>query len=173
MQETDCADLFAMMSDPEVVGQTIALEVHHEISETHDLLKAILNTYSEHPSIWSIFAITQKSDNKFIGYCGYYSYASACKRAEIGYALGKEFWGKGIVPEACKALVQYGFKDLDLERIEATVYPENIGSVRVLEKLGMQLEGVLRNHVIRDGVCRDRLMYSLLKDEWEVHSRIK
>lgn len=168
MQQSDLRDLFSMMHNSEVVNQTIALERHNDLSETEDLLKAILNNYDPESSTdWAIFAITLKSDNKCIGYCGFYAYASLFKRAEIGYALSQEFWGKGIVPEACQPLVEYGFKELGLERIEATVYPENRGSVRVLEKLGMQLEGVLRNHVIREGRCRNRLIYSLLRNEWK------
>lgn len=168
MRPTDLHDLFVMMNNSEVVNQTIALEPHNDLSETEDLLKAVLHNYAPESSTdWAIFAITLKPENRCIGYCGFYAYASLFKRAEIGYALCQEFWGKGIVPEACQALVEYGFKELGLERIEATVYPENKGSVRVLEKLGMKLEGVLRNHVIREGRCRNRLIYSLLRNEWE------
>lgn len=163
---SDCDDLFAMMADSEVINQTIALVQHTDRSQTQDLLQVIIQTYQEEFSTWSIFAIADKATNRIMGYCGFYAYAPLFNRAEIGYALCRAYWGKGIVPEACKALVRYGFSVCGLNRIEATVYPENIGSMRVCEKLGLKYEGILRQHVNREGRYRDRLLLSLLKEEW-------
>jgi [ribosomal protein S5]-alanine N-acetyltransferase len=74
-------------------------------------------------------------------------------------------WGKGYATESCKAIVDYGFATLHLNRIEASVDPENMASVAVLEKLGMQPEGLLRERVICNGQQRDRTMYGLLKKD--------
>lgn len=166
-KETDCDSMFAMMSDPEVINQTIALVQHIDRSQTQELLNAILATYGEDLSDWSVFAITDKITGISMGYCGFYAYAPLFNRAEIGYALAKEHWGKGIVPEACKALVVFGIEQCGLNRIEATVYPENKGSIRVCEKLGMKQEGILRKHVMREGHYRDRLLMALLKEDWK------
>jgi ribosomal-protein-alanine N-acetyltransferase len=72
--------------------------------------------------------------------------------------------GKGYATEASRAVIDYGFNIMNLNRIEATVDPENVSSVRVLEKLGMQYEGLLQKRVICNGQPRDRRMYGLLHD---------
>lgn len=88
--------------------------------------------------------------------------AHSCK-AELGYVLARKYWGMGLVTQAIKLAIETGFKDLDVERIEAYVDPANIGSQRVLEKNGFTKEGLLRNFVIQKGILKDRLIYSFLK----------
>jgi len=84
----------------------------------------------------------------------------ASVRAELGYVIAKEFWNKGIVSEAVKETLRLGFQDLSIVRIEALVDPENVGSIKVLEKNGFQFEGKLKKYVIHRGQVRDRLLYS-------------
>jgi ribosomal-protein-alanine N-acetyltransferase len=79
--------------------------------------------------------------------------------AEIGYWLGEQFWGRGVMTDALKAVTAEAFRQLDLRRIFALPFAENIGSIRVLEKAGYVLEGRLRQSAIKDGVIRDQLMY--------------
>lgn len=88
--------------------------------------------------------------------------AHNCK-AELGYVLARKYWGMGLVTQAIKLALETGFKDLDVERIEAYVDPANIGSQRVLEKNGFTKEGFLRNFVLQKGILKDRLIYSFLK----------
>ena len=64
--------------------------------------------------------------------------------AEIAYALSREYWGKGLVTEAVKEVVKHGFEKMNLNRIYARCFVENIGSQKVLEKVGMKFEGILR-----------------------------
>ena len=87
--------------------------------------------------------------------------------ASLGYGVAREHWGLGIASEATQAVVSYAFTELGLEKLSARVDPRNVGSVRVLEKLGMQCEGVLRSAVVRWGERADRALYGLLRDEWE------
>lgn len=76
--------------------------------------------------------------------------------------------GKGIATEVASLLIDFGFKKLKLHRIFATCDPRNIGSFKVLEKVGMTMEGRIRQDVlIRDGL-RDSLLYSVLEDEWKM-----
>jgi RimJ/RimL family protein N-acetyltransferase len=86
--------------------------------------------------------------------------------ANLGYGVAREHWGQGLATEAGRAVVDYGFRDLQLAKIYARADPRNLGSIRVLEKLGMQREGLLRSHVIRRGERVDRVYYGLLRDEW-------
>ena len=84
-----------------------------------------------------------------------------CK-AELGYVIAKKYWGNGCATRAIKLATEMGFKDLEIERIEAYVDPANIGSQRALEKNGFIREGFLKNYVIQKGILKDRFIYSFL-----------
>ncbi|MDP1880004.1 MAG: GNAT family protein [Parachlamydiaceae bacterium] len=85
----------------------------------------------------------------------------SCK-AELGY-VARKYWGNGLVTQAIKLAIETGFRDLDVERIEAYVDPANIGSQRILEKSKFIQEGLLRSYVIQKGVLKERLIYSFIK----------
>lgn len=86
---------------------------------------------------------------------------------EISYIINPEYWGNGYATEAANCLLQFGFDKLSLHRIYATCDPRNTASTRVLEKIGMKLEGRMREVLlIRDG-WRDSLLYSFLEGEWK------
>ena len=86
------------------------------------------------------------------------------RRGVLGYLVRPDHWGRGIVTEALRAVVEHAFDRLDppLIRVEADHYPENPASGRVLEKLGFQREGVLRSYIIKHGVPRDAVRWSML-----------
>jgi ribosomal-protein-alanine N-acetyltransferase len=85
----------------------------------------------------------------------------------LGYGIGRPWWGLGLATEAARACVDYAFRSLDADKVWARADPRNVGSVRVLEKLGMQHEGTLRKHQLRRGERVDRVYYGLLREEWE------
>ncbi|RCW36633.1 GNAT family N-acetyltransferase [Marinilabilia salmonicolor] len=85
--------------------------------------------------------------------------------AEIGYWLGEPFWGKGIMTEAVKRMVDYGFNDLNLIRIFTGVFDFNKGSHRVLEKAGFKLECIFRKALIKNGVVCDEYRYAIINEE--------
>jgi RimJ/RimL family protein N-acetyltransferase len=84
--------------------------------------------------------------------------------AEIGYWLGEEFWGRGIVTEAVRAVSDWAFAHFDLRRIYAGVIEWNQASARVLEKAGFQFEGRMRKAVTKEGVTMDELLYALVRE---------
>jgi RimJ/RimL family protein N-acetyltransferase len=88
------------------------------------------------------------------------------RRAELGYWIGKPFWGRGFATEAARIVIDHGFGALDLYRIYARVFPRNPGSGRVLEKLGMAHEGRLRGHILKWDVFEDVECYAVLATEW-------
>ncbi len=102
-------------------------------------------------------------DGKAVGSCGLasidYRHNSAC----IGYWLGREFWGQGIMSKAVRQLVSYGFKELKLKRIYSYVYPFNKASSRVLEKNGFKHEGTLKKHHYKNGKYYDSLLYAKIR----------
>jgi ribosomal-protein-alanine N-acetyltransferase len=113
------------------------------------------------------WGIEIKSEGCLIGTCGYCRWDKQHHRAEIGYDMWPDYWGKGLMPEAIQRLIRFGFEEMDLNRIEATTHTDNIRSQRVLEKLGFQKEGILREYYYRDGVYNNQVQFSFLKKEWQ------
>ncbi len=89
----------------------------------------------------------------------------ATHKAEIGYWLARDYWGRGIMTDAVKAYVKYAFEELGLHKLVAHVFELNIGSARVLERSGFKLEGRLRKHFCKDGNLYDARIYGLLKGD--------
>ena len=86
------------------------------------------------------------------------------RSAELGYWLGEPFCGRGIMTEAVKAFTEYAFAHFPLSRIAARVFEGNVGSQRVLEKAGFQLEGRLRQAVVKEGRPLDEVVYAVVRD---------
>lgn len=83
--------------------------------------------------------------------------------AELGYWLGCEYWGRGIATQAIAGVTAWAFDSLDLQRIFAQPYADNLASCRALEKAGFLLEGTLRRSAIKAGIIRDQRMYARLR----------
>ncbi len=115
------------------------------------------------------WGIELRAEGRLIGTCGYFDWNKAHRRAEIGYDLWKAYWGSGLMPDALRTLLRYGFAEMNLHRISATVHTENVRSQRVLEKLGFEREGILRDFYGQDGVFNDQVMFSLLRPDWEAN----
>ena len=101
-----------------------------------------------------------------IGTIELYNYIPNFK-AELGYALNPSYWGQGLVTEAGLKVLEFGFNNLELKRIEAGTFLDNYQSQRVCEKLGMTREGVQRNGYIRyDGIIFDKVVYGITVEEY-------
>ncbi|HEY9880868.1 MAG TPA: GNAT family N-acetyltransferase [Leptolyngbyaceae cyanobacterium] len=92
--------------------------------------------------------------------------------AELGYWIGKPYWGNGYCTEAAKAILEFGFKDLNLNRVQSTHYTDNPASGRVMQKIGMSYEGCRRQHTFKWGEFKDIKLYGILKSDWlESHEK--
>jgi [ribosomal protein S5]-alanine N-acetyltransferase len=89
------------------------------------------------------------------------------RHGEIGYWMGSAYWGRGYATEAARALVAYAFAELDLHRVQGRHFRRNPASGRVMQKLGMQLEGVHRDAYLRWGRFEDVAVYGILAPDWE------
>lgn len=112
------------------------------------------------------FLIVQKDTQTVMGGIGIKPH-SRFKRAEIGYWIGVPYWGHGYTTEAARRIIQFGFDTLDIVRIEATFMLENSASLRIMQKVGMQQEGVLRQYVQKQGKSIDLGICSILYDDWQ------
>jgi ribosomal-protein-alanine N-acetyltransferase len=112
------------------------------------------------------WAIEYIADRVMIGTCGFTSFDIENNRAEIGYVLNPDYWGKGIAPEAVSAVLDYGFRTLSINRIEARYMIGNDRSRRVMEKCGMRFEGVMRSLLYVKGNYRDIGICSILYSDY-------
>ncbi|QGZ39475.1 RimJ/RimL family protein N-acetyltransferase [Pseudoduganella flava] len=117
------------------------------------------------------FAIVLNETGRQIGNCTLRSLHWQNRRAEVGYALRRDYWGGGYMSEALRALLAFAFGELDLHRLEADIDPRNTGSTQCLERLGFQREGLLRERWIVGGEVHDSVLYGLLRREWAALTR--
>ncbi len=111
------------------------------------------------------FAIDNKSNGKFIGLFGLKLGSKKYKKAEVWYKIHSDYWKKGYATESLKAVISFGFETLELHRIEAGCAVENIGSIKVLEKVGMVREGRLRQVLPLKSGWSDNFEYSILETD--------
>ncbi|MFN3650793.1 MAG: GNAT family N-acetyltransferase [Armatimonadota bacterium] len=151
-------------SDPEVC-QWLDWGPNTE-SDTVEFLARVIESQTAHPRSTYALAITRRGEDRPFGSAALMRPDTGSRQAEIGYCLARDAWGQGYAVEAAEALLDLAFGTLKLHRVWATCDPENHGSARVLEKLGMRREGYLLEHRLRRGEWRDSLLFALLKREW-------
>lgn len=160
----DASDMFEYSSEPDV-SRYVPWETHRSIEDTNDFLKYILNQYNL--GKLAPWAIEYKQQNKVIGTIDFVAWLTTHYRAEIGFILSKKYWGKGLVVEAATKVIEFGFENMELNKIEAPCMVENVQSQRVLQKLGMRLEGILKEKYFIKGKFWDLATYSILKKEYK------
>ena len=161
---SDLDDLFEYAQDPEVYEFGMWRPYESREACADDLAR-LVEKY-ENGTLWW-WAIVNKGDGKMIGRCELTDVVPHIGRADIGYALNKKYWGKGYATQAIRSVMRYGFADMKLNRIAATVLTENAASVHLLEKMGMTREGTLRQDTKIRGYLEDVHLYGILKVEWE------
>ncbi|WP_189959057.1 GNAT family N-acetyltransferase [Streptomyces alanosinicus] len=111
-------------------------------------------------------AIDRASDGAFVGWCGLTNWDPDNRSASLGYCLDPAMWGHGYATEAARALLQWAFDTLDLNRVQAEADTRNAASGRVLEKIGFVREGTLREDCVVNGEVSDSWVFGLLRREW-------
>ena len=115
-------------------------------------------------------AMDRVSDKAFIGWCALVRWNPDYRSASMGYCLDDAAWGQGYATEACRAVLQWAFDTLDLNRVQAETDTRNAASARVLEKLGFVREGTLREDCVVNGEVSDSWVYGLIRREWRPSS---
>jgi len=162
--EDDVDALYDIFSDPRVMrywssgplpNREAAAAMQRDIAQ-HNL--------SDTQMKWGL---ALRDTNKLIGTVTLFNLSISNGRAEIGYAMGSAYWGKGYMNEALTALIVHAFDVMDYRRLEADVDPRNSASIKTLERLGFQREGFLRERWHVGGELQDAFFYGLLKREWQ------
>lgn len=159
----DEAAVFVLTSDPEI-ARFMRFEAHRTPVDTRAFLELVANHYRRGNRF--AWALVRREDGLLIGSCGFVSQSTERKSAEIGYWLGKSYWGKGYAVEAARALVHFGFEQMGLERVEAKCFLQNYAGQRVIEKLGMKFEGTDRSEMIKDEYP-ELNMYGISRKDWQ------
>lgn len=160
---SDVSAWFDYLSDPEVTRLT-SYDIKSD-KAVSAMIEGYIAGYAEKTS--TRWAIAIKDSDTLIGTCGYYGWNASHSVAELGYDLSRSYWGKGVMSRAVQASVRWAFETLEINRIQATVMVNNIGSARVLEKNGFLKEGILRDYKICRGNPCDFWMFAFLRKEYE------
>ncbi|MBP6786271.1 MAG: GNAT family N-acetyltransferase [Candidatus Promineofilum sp.] len=133
-------------------------------ADVRDFVAMFIEQQQQRPRTRFQLAITRRSDGRLIGNCGIRRSAADAHEAEIGYELAPDEWGQGYATEAVQTIVRFGFEELGLHRIAAWTVADNTASARVLEKVGLTLEGRLVDKEHYKGRYWDVLMYGMVRE---------
>ena len=160
----DAEDMHNNWTTDAEVTRFLTWSPHPDIEFTKGLLENWIGKYSE--PTWYNWAIELKETGEVVGNISVVKLNERIEAADIGYCMGKAWWGKGIMPEALRAVIAYLFEKVGLNRVAACHDVNNPKSGRVMQKAGMTREGVLRAaRRNNQGIC-DEVWYSILKSEF-------
>lgn len=147
-----------------VVGESAGWEAHYSKYDTR--IRIEMMRKKADPNFLGLFSVILKAENKMIGTVELHSYSPLFK-AELGYTISPKYWGNSYASEASEALLEWGFRDLGLKRIECSCYLDNYQSKIVCEKLHFTDEGIRKKaYVNYKGECVDIRSYALTIDEY-------
>lgn len=120
-----------------------------------------------------VFELYDRDSNNLIGACGYHTWYPQHARAEIGYHLAEGYRGIGLMSEAMPDILQFGFTEMELNRIEAQIEPHNLPSIRLIRKMGFQFEGYLRQNFKSAQKFEDSCLYARLKEYPPLEEKVR
>ena len=159
----DAPILHEYWTDP-VVTEFLVLDPFEKLEQTVDMIQLLDGLFDQ--DIGIRWGIVLKADRTLAGTCGFHNLKPEHRRAEIGFELGRAFWGRRIMTEAAAAILAYGFQARGFNRIEAFVNDGNARSAGILTKLGFRHDGLLREYEFARGRFVDQHCYSLLQSDY-------
>lgn len=157
------ADMYAYSQNPEVT-KYLTWSPHSSLKETEHYVKLLQKKYEA--GVFNDWGLVEKASGRLIGTCGFTSFDYKNNTSEIGYVLSEDFWGKGLAVEAASTVMRFGFKEFGLNGFCAKFIEGNDASMRVMQKLGMSLEGVYRNSMFIKGSYKTIVVYRITRDEF-------
>jgi RimJ/RimL family protein N-acetyltransferase len=162
LEAADAPAQFTIFSDPGVMH--FIAEPWTRMAQAEEALNSAMTSYRDGSNL--IFAVELRATGELIGNVNLHRFFDSNRRCEVGYALASPHQGHGYATEALAAVIDYGFRELDMNRFEADINPANAASQRVLERLGFRKEGSMRERWIIRGQKADSAFYGLLKSDW-------
>lgn len=162
VRDSDVDDVFAIYSDP-LALEYFAREPLRDMDEAREMVADNL-AFGE-DSAARFWAIGLADSDRMIGTFTLFHISERNRRAEVGYILNSEYWGKGYASETLERIIEYCFGELGMARLEADVDPSNEASLRLLERHGFEREGYFRKRWLMRGKWYDSIMFGLLRPD--------
>lgn len=159
----DADDMYEYACD-ENVTRYLTWSPHRDRDYTLDYLRYIGTRYRT--GDFFDWALIDNESGKMIGTCGFTRFDFFNDGAEVGYVINPRFSGRGMATEALGKIIEFGFEEIGLHRIECRYMVDNLASLKVMEKNGMTYEGIRRSSMLVKGVYRDIATCSILRDEY-------
>ncbi|SEQ78056.1 GNAT family N-acetyltransferase [Piscibacillus halophilus] len=160
LTDADAIDVFAYASQEDVT-KNVTWPAHQTIQDSLDFISFAKSRYEDgQVAPWGIY---HKHDQKIIGTADFVWWQHHHSAAEIGYVLSPDYWGQGIMPEVVREIIRFGFEEMDLVRIQARCFEENTNSERVMKKVGMSYEGLMKKRFYVKGEHKNLKVYALTK----------
>jgi len=161
---SDADMMFRNWANDDDVTRYMRWETHKDVDETKEVITQWFANYENESTYhWGICL----ENGELIGSVGVFSISEYDFKAEIGYCIGRRWWGQGITAEAVEAVIDYMFTNTDIERIEAYHATENPASGKVMAKAGMTLEGFARHKYRNRDVFQDSDLYGIIREDWD------
>jgi RimJ/RimL family protein N-acetyltransferase len=163
IKHSDLNEIFFLRSDERVM-KYLDRPKAKTTADAYEFIQKIIESEKSNEGV--TWGITIKNEFKLIGTIGFWRIRKEHYRAEVGYILHPDYWGKGIMQEALTEVINYGFKVMKLHSIEADVNPENTASIKLLEKNGFTREAYYKENYFFNGKFVDTVIYSLLINDY-------
>lgn len=160
---SDAEDVFALRGDYAVTKLNFGSS-YRSVDDARRLIARMQDGFDT--ATHMRFGVTLRGENRVIGLIGFNNFAFADRRSSVGFDLQQAYWGRGIMPEALAAVLDFGFSRIQLNRIEADCSIMNLASQKVLRKAGFTYEGRQREQYFYDGIYYDLLLWGILRREW-------
>lgn len=163
MELSDASDIMRLAGDRDVASNALSIPHPYEEGMAEEWIRSQKEQYKEGQAV--VFAVVLQASGELVGAVGLVL-RPRDRNAELGYWIGKPYWNRGYATEAAARILSFGFEDLGLHRIHASVYPRNGASRAVLRKIGMTREGLRREHVKHWEAFEDLELYGILESEF-------
>ncbi len=169
LRPLEMSDVFAMhtlSNDPDVSANLADMPYPYPREAAVGTVEAMQNLAARGEAFAFALILREGESKELVGVI-YLIVNPVNQHGELIYWIGKSYWGLGYATEALRAVIIFAFNRLKLHRVYAHVFQHNMASSRVLQKVGMQYEGMLRDHVFKNGQFIDLLCYGLLREEFK------
>lgn len=166
MCDEDLEFVFRQFSDPLVSQYLMDEPALTSYEEAQSIIDSYKDSETKNRHRWVALL---KADWTPIGTCGFHRWDKMHRRAEIGYDTCPSYWGQGLMAEAVRAIIDSAFARMSLHRLDALVCCGNHRSINLLQKMGFQQEGLLRDYFCLNDIYYDHLIFGLLRSGWQAH----
>jgi len=163
VRRADAHSIYRYASD-DAISRYTHIPRPYKLEDAYDFIKLARSERRKKTGFH--FGLENKETSQIIGMIGLMHVDHDVRKGEVGYWLAKPFWGRGIMKEAILMALRFYFTELHLHRVYAFVSPENGASIRLLEKVGFQREGFIREGAKQRGEYISVYLYSMLEDDW-------